>query len=518
MELHQSILHPTIRFRLVDEDGNVLRNKVLPLKIKADYDRTFGYYSREISLTTSKDGHGEFPLPHADLHAGKQILKGRSLTLRLNKQDGNYSYAKLGLEKPFDVGLHDIGDLVLHEPAPTPSNRQILATGYVVDTDGNPLVGARIDAGAPVLTRDGHGNATRSRSSLGRAAVDNQGYFILYGNRPEDWSAVTLSASRTGYPSRKVPLLTSGQEHRIVLDAGNIIRGQVLLPLGMEQQGISLEFVPYSEAQVPHEKGHDPYTETSATDGLFRLTELPAEAGIVKIGLGMAWPFHPVATIENVFPWQVGKEGDPRFTLIDLRETLGVFRVTAVDENQVPLKNAKFSYVMRRKNGYSSRGMPSKNGTAVILVPETKFEVTVGADGYRTQDLDLSDPVTVVELEPALTMRCQLTWMPALSPGREIVLSLNPVDGSSSRGLLSRIEFNADGTMQTYISKAGQYEVSLGVKVNFGWSSRFLFDANGDPILINVVERNSVQNFLFDPPKDFYDSLLLPADRAPEED
>ncbi|MFK5955980.1 MAG: hypothetical protein QM477_05990 [Planctomycetota bacterium] len=510
VELHQKISHPLMQFRLLDENGNALGNKNLKASIKADYDSTFGFYSSAVTLSTDALGIGEFRLPHADLHAGKRLIKGRYLSASSINEVGEPVHGRLDLNQPFSKEVHQLGDLVLRT-----SEKHIFATGFVFDTDGNPLVGTKIDAGAPVHTQDGVGNSTTGRSALARAEVDAQGHFVLYGKRPEDDSKVTLRAIRIGYPWTRVPLLPPGQEHRIVLDLGNIIRGQVLLPLGLEQKGISLEFVPYSDIDAPP---HDPYTETSATEGLFRMTELPAEPGVLRVGTGMAWPFRPLATIENVFPWRMGQEGDRRLELLDLRDVLDVYEITAVDENQERLSQAKFSYEMKRPHGTSWRGIPSQNGKAILIAAEPGLDVIILADGYRAQKIVLTETKTTAQLVSALPIHAHLAWMPALSHGREVILSLSPVNGSSSRGLLSENAFDAQGNLQTFASRPGQYHVSLGIQVRFGSSSKSLYDASGQPIQITIAEGKSTQRFELNPPQAFYDELLLPADRAPKED
>jgi len=500
LKLQQSQEHPRMSFRVVDDNGHPLAHQAINYAVQGDISRQGNRPMQSKETTTDSEGRVFFSLAQPNMEwQGSHIFTRQLLVTETATESEHPRSGHLDLSRDFAMGEYDLSDVIVLPPTR-------IAFGKVVDTRGAPLADVRVDLQFHGSHSTGQGNAESYSIQFGKTVTtESNGRFEIWGEMPTEGSK--LRFLKSGSPGDRVEWKGPNLEHSIVLDLGlrSIIAGQVLLPRGLEEHGISLSYYPGIQAEA------DPYKRkrvTSREEGYFRMTGMPEGPGFLEVGVGSGWPFLILHVVEDIQPWQRGEAGDPRLNPLDLRDSLHVFEVEMRNSDGDLIPNINFVSVFRRPGGSSSRGNSSAGGTGTFLSAESTFELIAEASGYRTAKVTLSEEHTVVTMWPALEIKIDLGFMPELKRQQSVKLALDPIDGSDSTGLLEQELFSKDGSLRTLISKPGVYEVGLGIFENGGSRWTDLLDASGEPVRMEVLESGQVQKFHLTPPMDFFDDLL----------
>lgn len=501
LTLRQVNNHPSLSCRVLDADGTPLANQLVTFAILGDLEYQARIPLQSLDVLLDENGVGQILLAQAKMEKGDDVIFERLLSVTLPpKDDSPMITGNMDISKEFAPGNHDLGDLSLQA-------KSRVAFGQVVDAIGKPIAGVRVS-----LSQSKNRQLSATSSAIysdhfgGSVITGADGSFELLDIRQPKGKA-EINVYKKGYPRVKTDWLGAYSAHHVVIDAGLIIQGEVLLPDVVSKRGLQVLFHPGSPTG---EDAYSKYSHHSASGGEFRINGLPSELGYIEIGVGGAWPFPVLATIENVHPWRQGEEGDERLLPLDLRDSLHVFHVDVVDEGGQPISSVSFTKVRRTNGGTSSSGTSSVDGSTDFVSVDDFYEVTIKADGFRAENVKLVTAETTVTLRRPLKVQFELEWMPELEKGQSVAISLSPLDGSHSVGLMEESNFNANGILTTNISRPGRYSVSLGFHAGHSSSTTFLYDGPEQKKVIEVRETPELQKFKFNPQADFYEMFQLP--------
>lgn len=288
----------------------------------------------------------------------------------------------------------ELGDLVL---APLPP----LAGGTVANDLGEPIADAQVRLQVSIrdqdreVWRDVPGSQVRS---------DAEGRFAMYGNRPP--GQVRLFAQRDGHFEADGPLLPPGRPCALVLVRHGVVVGRVLLPGWVADGMAELQLVP--DDPLLDDRGRQTATVRSALrrarGGRFWLAPLPRGSFTARIVLrGIA---EPVFTAPGVFV-QPGTNREPRLALVDLRNAVHRYRLTAHDAAGRRLAVDTPLLVRSRQPDGSvvSAGFRFERGRSEVIAATPSLEFVAFAPGCAPTVVVLpagDHAVTLQQQEPAL--------------------------------------------------------------------------------------------------------------------
>lgn len=425
----------------------------------------------ELAVETVADGRFDLVLEPRDGRIGDW------LELRYTPTDGPPGLVYGGKTQVANVTAgerRELGDLVL-QPLPP------LAGGSVVNDLGEPLADANLRL--QVLVREQDRDVWRDVPGS-QVRSDAAGQFAMYGNRPP--GQVRLSAQRDGHFAGEGPLLPPGRPSTLVLVRHGVVVGRVLLPGWVADGMAELQLVPADP--LLDERARQAATVRTglrrARGGRFWLAPLAGgsyEARIVLRGLS-----EPVFTAPGVFV-QPGTNRDPRLALVDLRQAVHRYRLTAQDAAGRRLAVDTPLLVRSRKPDGSvvHAGFKFERGRSEVIAAEPSLEFVAFAPGCAPTLVVLpagDHLVTLQHQEPALL---RLPNVRALcGPQRKVRVSvvytgetgypewLDAVDQRSGRrtqfprwelGKSSGAWLEASDTVEVPIALEGDYEVVLRV-------------------------------------------------------
>jgi len=358
--------HPILSFRAVREDGSPIRNAELEVKRLG--------FPRPVSLECRTDEHGDFrvDVPLASLSGFEPIV----VVYRTEK--GPWLAGTADRPDSPEPGLHECGNLVL-------SPVELLVSGQVVDSKGQPVEGAQVVAGTNTLD----GFTWNDRGSVaGRSG--GSGRFELHGTLPV--SPFGLRAGKGPDRSEELEVERGRTDVLLVLEERYQLSGTIRVPEGFDPDVVRFELLRRDDGE--HE-GLD--SRSMEPNGSFTMTTVPAGVYALRFRLG--------GRILKELPRLVVHE-DTDLGEVDLRGRLGLLRLELVGG-----EGAIRGELTWRKSGEAEEDWQQRSFAGrepVLSTLAGPLEVLVQPEGYRQVLLEGVQDFGRVELRPALQVRLEL--------------------------------------------------------------------------------------------------------------
>lgn len=387
VEIELSANGTLLRVRLLNSTGQPLPERSVATRIDTRFER----HSWHAHARLRSDAAG---VVGVWVDALVRDSAARSLTVtELGPDGGAFRSGTLELRVKLPLGRLDGGDLTLTEVP-------VLVSGRVVDSEGAPVAGARVEAA--VEETDGEPGAFEDLDSW--IATDAHGRFALRDLSPS--ASVRVRAVHGEARANTVECPRGAADVVLTLWTGGAIAGRVLLDADVPVEALTVTLYPREladpliEAEARHTK-LDP-------DGRFRIGGLRPGRHALDLGGWTTgeWP----AAIEDLAVRSGETNEDPRLAAIDLRGRASGLRVELVPPKIGAPVRGQFS--LRSSEPGPSHFKPHhqalREPVVTLLVPWPESDVTFDVLGYRRVELRAVRGVQKVELVPAPLLRLRI--------------------------------------------------------------------------------------------------------------
>lgn len=397
--------HPVVLFRALDAKGRPLASARLGVHVTSIVDGRS--YRTGAPVDTDADGYAT-----ADLAGGWRDGETRRLLVTLGRDLEKEARATVELSYPLELGINDLGDLVLGP------ERTILVAGRVVTRGGAPVGGALLEVSRLDESGAHWGFAPIPAYGIEGPKADEQGGFEIR-ERPEG-ERFRLRAESPGLVGPPIEFTAGDRGVVVVLDGEGRIVGSVLrdaaIPLGELQVTLVESTESGEQPNLRYRKA------TVRADGAFELGALLP--GSYEVTLRARNVADELAAAPGVEVAAGETTRDPRLQGIDLRGLLHVHRVS-IDSRPTLSRWGRLRHRPAGAAGWGEWVLFNEDGlTLVTLAPRLDLELT--APGYRTVRLDdvgeevearldvgfpvrLRLPASVSLPEPPYLLKAQLT-------------------------------------------------------------------------------------------------------------
>ncbi|MHC4380534.1 MAG: hypothetical protein ACYSU1_05535, partial [Planctomycetota bacterium] len=264
LEVSPTVDRPVIVGRIVNEEGMAGANLSLESRLNHRHPQQNSTHNRKIKT----DGEGRFRMVLEDEYkeGGTREL---TVTMRKTKRKPKRS-VMVDLSRPFEPGVHDLGDLIVTVPP-------LLAQGIVLTPDGSPLSGA--DIRVERAQYYGQNKEHKWWNSLWHLREDSakDGSFTLRGHVVE--GEYRVSARHDDYlsVSQEIRLGTDGVE--LKMEAAVDLKGRFLFDASIDPEQLEV-VVTQQNREDPEQQNQD--STSIGKKGRFRFEHRsPGMAGLI---------------------------------------------------------------------------------------------------------------------------------------------------------------------------------------------------------------------------------------------
>ena len=297
----------------------------------------------------------------------------------------------------------DLGDLVF---TPLPP----LATGQVVDDRGEPVDGASVQLQAQRL-EDGKESWPAVAGWTARTAAD--GSFALFGDRPI--GSLRLFADTGEHFGASTPLPPPGRPVRITIDRNGVLTGRVLLPGWVGEGMCELTVRPADPSLDDRMRDRQIQRVALGRGRGGRFVVQPLRTGNHDVAVRMRNLPDPIFELQGLYV-SPGTNRDARLALLDLREAIFRYRLTAVDGvgQRLAIDTPLLTRFLRADGSPGSAGFRFQKGRAEVITAQPLLEFVAFAPGC---------PPTITTLPPGdhmLTLQRQQPAVLTLPGARQL--------------------------------------------------------------------------------------------------
>ena len=387
---------------------------------------------------------------------------------------------------------NDLGTLQLAE-------LQVIAHGTVIDDFGKPVGNAAVYLQRFQTRPVNRGQRVREAraahqiqagptpqpaawhtESLVRSRTDDEGRFELLGKAQP--GRLRLRATRTGYMPAESAEINPGAEVNLHLSRAGTLTGNVLVPTWLPRRAVTVRLSPRDnpagkQGAILSTNRQNP-SEDSKTYRFRRLT-----LGVYDMDFELRGFSDPVFQVYGL-PIVAGENGDsPQLQSLDLTGLVHRFVLRAHGSDSSKPEEGTIVARYTRPTGESGSAVfPLKGGVAEFVTPSPTLELTVLANGYRSQQLTALAGDQDIYLEPSPIALLHIPGLRDLvGPDRKVKIvlhntqptvlpeSLRGIDQNSGRSFSAdRSNFGggsgwlgADDTVSVALGSSGEYQVSL---------------------------------------------------------
>jgi len=425
--------HPILSFRAVREDGSPLRDALLEV-------RRLGH-PQPSNLTCRTDEHGEFRI---DAHLAS--LSGyESYVVVHRTEEGPWLAGTAERPTSPGTGLRDCGELVL-------SPVELLVSGRVVDSRGEPVEGAQVVAGTNTLD----GLTWSDRGSVAGSS-DGSGRFELHGVLPA--SLFGLRATGGSGRSEELKVERGRTDVLLVLEERYRLSGTLRVPEGFDPSVVRLvlERLERVEPRELEERSMEP-------DGSFTMAAVPAGLYALHFRLGHR--------LLEELP-RLAVEEDTELGEVDLRGRLGLLRLQLVGGEGAIRGELSWKSSGRAEEAWQHRSFEGRE--PVLSTLAGPLDVLVRPEGYRRVLFEGVQGFGRVELRPGLRVRLELEttaplprlpylFEPRLEAGdQEVATPVGPrAFSEENRAVLFDVEVPGELEVFWHLEKRGERWVAGG--------------------------------------------------------
>lgn len=477
IEIRQNVQRPELVFHLVDPDGEPLASIDVNCVQRDISEKRSSDRSRR--LKTDALGVLRYTLSSGPLGT----LQARALEIRYKPSRNEPEWrASADLSQDYPMGSHDLGSLTMTTP-------RLLAAGEVVAPGGQSVGGAEVKL--YVKREDSRPGRIRWRLERGtETQTSPDGSFEIYG--PPSGLAMELRATHPDYLQGKLPGISGGTEHSIILDAGRSLEGRVEVDDPAMYDHLAVSFIPEgAEAGVGRSWSRGSRRVGVDPDGSFEFAAMQTQRGNLRItDMRNSVLLHQINAVE---PWLDGTRPDGRLDPIDLRGQIDVLQLSFTDIAGDPIKEARYSVTL--PGSEEAWWGVARSGEAELFVPPGGVDILVRTNGYREQTLYGVVGDRTIRLETAIQLRFELR--PA-TLAREYDLEIRTRgigDGPSVQPSVMR--FSKSSSADATAPRAGTVQVFLRVRwknENGGTQARYVnFGSLGRRLDVEIHESTGVQ-------------------------
>lgn len=476
--LSPAVKHPILVGRVLNAEGMVGKNLNLDTRIKENSQS--GNSTHHASIRTDDEGGFRFLLED-EFEPGST----RSLTIIMKATKRKPKrMAKVDLSRSFGPGEHDLGDLVVLVPP-------LVATGVVLDADGEPLKGAEVRPERKHYWGKNPDNSYWSGNWELRTETASDGSFQIHGDvEPGDYR---LHASHDEHSTTTKEIHLGSTDVLLQMEAAVEVEGRVLLDDGIDRDGISVYLVrPENE-----HTGRRNFHAEIGKDGKFNMKG--QEVGTASLKVESEFLGEVFAEISDIE--LVAKGGKQQIPEIDLRGQLLSVKIKVIDEEGKKIEQVEIT----GEDGQSRRGWRQNPISIVSAKPALTLEV--GAQGYRSQELTGLREDTEVTLRDGMKCIIQVTNMSAVPNGWTLHASMSrlaeehdqsgpsQVSHHSSYRSLPLDEFGKGGAL---VPAPGTYSIDFTISDDSGENgpkTRWAISGTSAASTIEVLDLPGPQRF-----------------------
>ncbi len=337
------------------------------------------------------------------------------------------------LSRSFPPGENELGDLVVR-PAP------LLASGRVVDPQGNPVGGAQVH----VESFSVHGPTADDGAWFPiariQAETDAEGRFELRG-RVE--GRLRVVATHPAFMAGDAEIVPGTRDVVLRLSPARELLGRVLLPDGIDPHALILSFVPAERG----EDGAVPFRLDA--DGSFRRQGLPPGGG--ELVLSCRW------TDEELARRTIGPAGDQEVVL-DLRG----LPLTTLDLRVRNADGSRPNFWWLHPAGAQERRTYVSEAEVQLVTLAPGFDLVLGGDGTREVRLSGVSGEREVLFQDGFEIVLAVAPVPDLPEGTQLVLQLYADEGqgaTSGGAFVGQVQLDAAGRGSTQVGRSGRFLV-----------------------------------------------------------
>jgi hypothetical protein len=438
---------PSLSGRLIDPRG------------KPASDQSFAFAAHrqgmQANLRASTDAEGRFTI-YLGSHF-RELGQPDTLSFKLvDRQDEDDLLPELRMLAPQlpESGRLDLGDLRFAQS----TERKLLASGIVVDTEGQPLAHTRLhlwDVWPPRQT----GPWDDSRPLSAGFGTDESGRFEIRSR--EQVRALRIAPALNGYYAVNPLTVEPGSKDlRLVMGRAFRMSGTILLP----EKASSLAWQVHAQLEGQSSRKID----RVQTDGSFRIEGLKPGSTTVELWLDDAL-FHSVPAV------QVGtapEARDPRLDPLDLRTALRSWDLRLEDDAGKPWPVVPVLVLPTKARFGAGSRIVRPGGGLLVWLPSEVTHLQIIATGAYSPAIAWTAGTQVVQLRAANTYRFALTGLDAVPPEVAIDLSFftpagrspDPVDSIRARSIDGASNVRDGMILERPIALPGRVDVSLRLR------------------------------------------------------
>jgi hypothetical protein len=471
--------------RALDERGEPLRATTLRASTSC---RVPGQRDAadEVFWDFETDGDGRFEI---DTQVREGDTSACELTVfTIDKGGAQKASATRALPGALLAGVHAIGDFLL-QPAP------LLASGTVVDADGNPVRRAMVTPSRKQTWGEGEDQYWWEALWALRGATEADGSFTLRGRVESDSIALTATSrdEKLKGPHEIVAPGATGVVLR--LTGTGVIAGVVLLDEEIQRGEVTVQ------AQRQSQDGRDPgdFFWTGASlerDGSFAIKDLRPGTYDLSLQIGQNWA--DVRTVSGIEVAAGETVRDPRVDPLDLRGSQRVLRLTITDADGNPIPQG--NVVQRDPDAGEeerTQWLWFQGGEMTVTYTGAAVDLDVSSPGYLSVHVSRAAEDRTVVLRRAPRVRLSLARGLRVPQGCELSAQLRSAEGGESHGWFGDgpSAFDANGSLTTTSPAVGRVVVELmfSSRSENTWTSTSFDD--GAERVIEVLESAGEQVF-----------------------
>jgi len=333
-------------------------------------------------------------------------------------------------------GIHDLGPLLLRK-APH------ILSGTVSDSSGRLIAKAKLKLFPP---DSGQSQSDWTAWSL---RSDAEGYFSFFGsNPPPPGTPLTLQVSHEGFVDTTLSVRTQ-REVSVQLNRLTKVFGRVLLPEGLPSAELSLQV-----NTLDGESSSSSHFISVSQEGLFDI-DLPPGSFEISPRANEA----PLFSKTQRFSIAPGKE---RLDLptIDLRS--GYALATIIVRAEGATKGPQPRVYLGESNQSDHSRLIRVNQSHSILFSIQRPEVTIEANGFVSQTVDLIEGENLIMLKKAIGVQVEIPSLPKLPYG----LTFYCVLTDQISGQRNYLRHDGEDGFMGFVDQASNYQIEL-VLFNF---------------------------------------------------
>lgn len=439
----------TLVGRALDAEGKPLGGALVQVRLGGpDEEQRF-----QLGPPGRADVEGRF---RCEIETG-EWLKERPFVLQLVQlgEDGaDLASAERPLP-PLVQGKNELGDFRLGE-------LPVFAAGRVVDGEGQPVGGARVQAQKRGIEPGGTEEYVHPLDHAS-CLTDALGRFTLRAASRE--RELELVARKAHLESRPIRVTLGTRELQIELVAGGEIAGRLQVDAALPAS----RFYVFAEPENAGGGEHQTQPMRPDADGRFLIRGLKPGSYRVLVRDDQGW--NEVASVAGVLVKEGERTRDTRLDPIDLSGRMRTVKLSILEVDGTPYQGEVYALLTRREpDGERTEYVQVRQGSASVLFELEPPSVSITAPGRLGVFIERLDSDRSVTLEEAPKLTFVLP--PSVQvPAAPVFLSVGIEPTGKQEGMLTWLANSADFNSAGVAQLDGIYGGRVRVKLTVSWRS-----------------------------------------------